>query len=427
MIDAVRQTVGRYDMLQSGDSVTVALSGGADSVALLHVLYSLKEEYNLNLSAAHLNHGIRGEEAKRDEDFCKILCENYNIPIIIKHADIPKLSAERGISEELCGRQERYAFFEEAANGGKIATAHTASDNAETLIFNLTRGATLKGAAGIPPVRGRLIRPLIGCTRADIEKYCRDNRLDYMTDSTNLTDEYTRNKLRHRVIPVLKELNPGFEQAAARFCENAAAARDYIKRQTDELIARAKTDYGYSAEVLKNADPALRDEALYELCKRFGADAEYRHIRLLDAVLDGGAVDFGTCTAMCRQGILRISEKNTEKQDMEIPFDGKISVKRGDTIITASIDISDKELKSLVFRSRKSGDRFTFAGRGVTKPLRKALNEQKIPCELRDGLWLLADGQRVLWCEGLGYSLDGEELRNKNGLTINVERGYCYA
>ena len=138
-------------------------------------------------------------------------------------------------------------------------------------------------------------------------------------------------------------------------------------------------------------------------------------------------MDFGTCTAMCRQGILRISEKNTEKQDMEIPFDGKISVKRGDTIITASIDISDKELKSLVFRSRKSGDRFTFAGRGVTKPLRKALNEQKIPCELRDGLWLLADGQRVLWCEGLGYSLDGEELRNKNGLTINVERGYCYA
>ena len=144
-------------------------------------LYSIKEQYNLTLHAAHLHHGIRGEEADRDERFCKILCEKYNIPLHVKHADIPTLAKERKISEELCGREERYAFFEELSGKAltrKNATAHTASDNAETLLFHLARGASVMGAAGIPPVRDGIIRPLIACTRADIERYCPENGLD---------------------------------------------------------------------------------------------------------------------------------------------------------------------------------------------------------------------------------------------------------
>ncbi len=149
MVDAVLRAVERHRMLDDGDSVIVALSGGADSVALLHVLISIKEKYHLTVAAAHLNHLLRGEEAERDERFCKILCENNNIPFYVRRADIGAMSKRLKISEELCGRQERYAFFGELSerHSAKIATAHTASDNAETLLFNLARGASLPSEA----------------------------------------------------------------------------------------------------------------------------------------------------------------------------------------------------------------------------------------------------------------------------------------
>ena len=187
MIDTVLQTVNRCGMLQKGDAVVVALSGGADSVSLLHCLYSIKESFDLSLHAAHLHHGIRGAEADRDAQFCKILCEKYNIPFHLRHADIPKLASEQKISEELCGRQERQKLYHDlsASLHAKVATAHTASDSAETLLFHLARGTSFRGAAGIAPVRGFLIRPLIDCTREQVERYCAENALDYVTDSTN--------------------------------------------------------------------------------------------------------------------------------------------------------------------------------------------------------------------------------------------------
>ena len=144
MVNRVLRTNKKFSLFENGDKIIVALSGGADSVSLLHVLNSLKEQYGLTLYAAHLNHGIRGEEADRDERFCKILCENYNVELFTAHRDIPSLSKSQRISEELCGRNERYAFFKELSKktGAKIATAHTASDNAETLIFNIKSAAT---------------------------------------------------------------------------------------------------------------------------------------------------------------------------------------------------------------------------------------------------------------------------------------------
>ena len=150
MINAAEQTIRRCDMLKNGDSVVVALSGGADSVSLLHCLISIKEKYNLTIYAAHLNHMLRGEEAERDESFCKILCKNYNIELFVRRVDIKSLANEQKIGEELCGRQQRYSFFEELSEklNAKIATAHTASDNAETLLFQLCRGASVTGAAG---------------------------------------------------------------------------------------------------------------------------------------------------------------------------------------------------------------------------------------------------------------------------------------
>ena len=224
------RTVEKYKMLEIGDKVIVALSGGADSVALLNALNLIKEKYSLTVFAAHINHGLRGAEADRDENFCKILCKSYNIQLFVKKSDVKALAKQQKISEELCGRNVRYDFFEELAKkfNAKIATAHTASDNAETLIYNITRGSGINGAGGIAPVRDNIIRPLIEVTRSQIEEYCKTHGLSYVTDSTNLTDDYTRNRLRHLVITELKNINPQFELAALHFSQSARETFQYI-------------------------------------------------------------------------------------------------------------------------------------------------------------------------------------------------------
>ena len=277
MTDKARRDCARLGLLEKGDSVIAALSGGADSVALLHFLISVKEQYDLTIHAAHLNHGIRGEEAQRDESFCKILCEKYNVPFHLRRRDIPALARARGVSEELCGREERYAFFEELAEplNAKIALAHTASDNAETLLFNLSRGASLGGAAAIPQRRGNIIRPLLSCTRAEIEAYCAANGLEYVTDSSNLSDDYTRNRIRHHVIPVLRELNPELESAMLRFSRDAAEVKAYLTRQAQRALEEARADYGCRADVLLRQDAAVLKTALSLLIRSVAIRPSY--------------------------------------------------------------------------------------------------------------------------------------------------------
>ena len=199
--NSVLKAIKQFSMLEKSHNVTVALSGGADSVSLLHILYELRDELGITLSAAHLNHMIRGDEALRDENFARQECEKLGIPFFCERADVPKYAKEHRVSTELAAREIRYEFLSNVSDG-LIATAHTASDNIETIIFNLARGTGLKGLCGIPPVRENIIRPLIFCTREEIEAYCSANRLSYVTDSTNLSDDYSRNKIRHTIVPV---------------------------------------------------------------------------------------------------------------------------------------------------------------------------------------------------------------------------------
>ena len=213
MNNLIELTINQYNMVDYGGTVIVALSGGADSVCLLHNLVLLKDKYNFKVMACHLNHHLRGEESNSDMEFCKELCRQNNIELFVKEVDVDKLSNELKISHEECGRNCRYEFFNFLAEkyNAKIATAHNSDDNLETTIYNMTRGASLKGLSGIPKVRDYIIRPLINTSREKIEEYCKGYGLKYVTDSTNLTDEYTRNKIRHNVIPVLKEINPSVE------------------------------------------------------------------------------------------------------------------------------------------------------------------------------------------------------------------------
>ena len=435
MLNRVTATVEKYGLLEKGDSVIVALSGGADSTALLSIFVSLKEKYNLSIYAAHLNHNIRGDEAKRDENFCKILCKKFNTELFIKSVDVPTLAKQQKISEELCGRNVRYSVFEELSNefSAKVATAHTASDNAETLLFNITRGASLGGVGAIPPVRGYIIRPLIECTRAQIEQYCREKNLSYVTDSTNLTDDYTRNKIRHNVIPALRDINPAFENSALRLSENAREISDYLSVMTDKAVTDSRCKYGYDCKKLLSNHSAIIKNAVAVLCRRCADfSAEQRHIELIiDIMKNGGAVNLSEkYSAVSKQGILRFISDKEESQLEEIRLRDKIEFEFCGKIYRVTKDNSDKENinsvnadldeKKAVFRTRKSKDLFTYPKRKVTKPLRKVMNEMKIPSEQRDKSVVLAVDNVILWCEGVGASAQGSAYNSENALKIDV-------
>ncbi|MBQ8696333.1 MAG: tRNA lysidine(34) synthetase TilS, partial [Clostridia bacterium] len=258
----VLATADRYGMLPNGARICVALSGGKDSVALLHVLYSLAPRRALTLSAVHINHGIRGAEADRDEEFCRGLCVRLGIPFVSHRFDVPALAAEDGTGIEECARGVRYGVFDRMLVEGevdRVATAHHAADSAETVLFNLARGTTLRGAAGIPPVRGGYIRPMIDCTPRQILEYISGMGLNYVEDSTNSDTNYTRNLIRAKVMPVMNEVNGAFLRHIRDFSERAAEDNDFL----DHLAKWFKTD---DISVLQTLHVSILRRVLSLLC-----------------------------------------------------------------------------------------------------------------------------------------------------------------
>lgn len=451
MNDKVRRFIGENSLLRGGDKVIVALSGGADSVSLLHVLYSDKEKYNIEIYAAHFNHGIRGAEADRDEGFCRELCKALDIPFYCGRADVPSFAAQTGESEELCGRRLRYEFLQglaEKLGGAKIATAHNLNDNAETVLWNLTRGSGIGGLCGIPAKRDDIIRPLLCCSRAEIESYCRDKGIDYVTDSTNLSDAYTRNRLRHQVLPVLTELNTNAVENIARTSQLMREADAYLNKISTEELNKAKNKYGWDCKRLLECEPAVLKYAIKNLLSRSGAPVDSRHIGLvIEAMRDSGAAELGGgFTAVCAQGTLRIirgaeaealcepAEDYIKKHGILIRVrDGEISCPDGSG---ADMIKDDSKIHNLLLkdgircdiitsdtmaRGRRAGDVFTDPRRGVTKTLKKLMNELKIPRELRDGLTVIANGSTVLWLEGCGVSAQAKADPTLDGDIILIK------
>jgi tRNA(Ile)-lysidine synthase len=431
VISKIRSFLTGRDLLHKGDSVIAALSGGADSVALLHILISL-EEYNLTICAAHFNHMIRGDEADRDEAFCRELCERLGIPFYAGRADVPAQAKERGESLETCARRLRYDYLTGLSGrlDAKIATAHHLGDNTETVLMNLVRGSGIAGLSGIPPRRGRIIRPLLCVTRDEIETFCRENGLAYVTDSTNLDDACTRNRFRWNIIPRLREMNPSLDEAIMRMTEVMRDADDYLNKISLEELNKQQTAYGCRCEGLLQLDRAVLRYAIRVLADRYGAPMDYEHTALvIDAMRCGGSVDLGEgYRAVCAQGILRIvtpdepaaipindacpigespcavrlmikdGKAYTAGENAEV-FCDKIHKKFFNNCIPCAIITDDTTV-----RPRRGGDTFSDARRGLTKPLRKLMNELKIPRERRDGLLLVAQGSVVLWLEGVGTS-----------------------
>ena len=405
------KAISKYDMIAKGDNVTVALSGGADSVALLLLFCEIKYEYSLNISAAHLNHGIRGEEARRDADFSENLCKKLNISFFSETVDVPALAIGKSLEET--AREVRYAFLKKCAGSGKIATAHNLSDNAETVLLNLARGSGMAGLCGIPPVRDNIIRPLIMCNSKEIREFLDDISQEYMKDSTNECEDYSRNLIRHSVMPKLFEINEGLENNLLRNGD--------ILRAEDAFL---KTAAKQNTKDLQGLDKALLNRVIKEKLESSGAPFDFYHIEKIAEIVKNGQGRTGLAggfSAQMQKGILSIyNEREENKKSFRLVECEKEKI--NSLLLKNAIDC-DKIIGNLEFRSRREGDAFEEKGRGVTKTLKKLFNEAAVPPHLRDKLNLLSDDSGIVWIEGFGVSERAAVTKETNSIYLVEEDG----
>lgn len=427
-----RTTIETFAMLSQGDRVTAAVSGGADSVALLDFLCSLLD-YRLTVSACHLNHCLRGAESDRDEQLVRTMCAQYGIPLTVRRVDVAAKARSKGLSLETAARQARYAFFDELAaeNGCKIATAHTLSDTAETVLFNLARGTGIAGLCGIPPVRGHIIRPLIGCTREQVEAYCHAHGLCYVTDSTNLSDLYTRNHIRHNIIPQLARVNSAALEAIGRMTDALREDAEYLSNQARQAAQQLARDGGLDAAETALLHPALRARVLALLLEESGVECSALRMEQIESLLKDGrksVLQVGSGKyIVVREGILRF-ERRVKMPKTGFPaqvlqknlLDGQtITLDCKKQVYFSYINCLDYEISdnipafllknavdydkidaSIILRTRQAGDRIRQAGRGCSKTLKKLFNE--LGLKERDRLCVIADSQGVVFAQGAG-------------------------
>lgn len=424
-----------YDLFQSDARLLVALSGGADSVALLLALTKMLSANQI--VACHVNHRLRGAEAERDARFCRSLCERLSVPFELCEADVAEIAVREKISTELAARHVRYAFFETVCHKyalTHVATAHTASDNAETVLFNLTRGTALSGLAGIPPKRALgediiLVRPLLLCTRDQIEAFLEEVGETFVTDSTNLTDVYTRNFYRHKILPLLKQINPSIEEGLSGMCKAVRDAQIFIEKTANNNLTE-------DVHRLAALDEPILCECILRLYHHSFSDTpENVHIRATAALIRSCAnskqnAEFcypGGMSAYIRDGVLSFSKtvrrEKIEEKPYELPLcEGFFMIEHTPFAVEYTPDYTGNEhhegflLYDSVFidpdlfegvpclRSRRAGD--TLYNGGMTRKLKELFNKKKIPPELRRCVPLLCDtqGERVLFAPRVATS-----------------------
>jgi len=424
MIDKVKSAIEKYAMLPEDATVVAAVSGGSDSMAMLSVLNAIKNEYKITLLAAHVNHCLRGEDADRDERFVREKCAELGVKLFVKKTDIAKMAAEQGIGLEECGRNVRYDFFNSLGENIIIATAHNLSDRAETFLFNFARGSSLRGLCSIPPVRDNIIRPLIGCTKAEILAYCEQNSVEYVTDATNADVTYSRNRIRHNVITELQKINQSFEQGAGRCIDSLNEDEAFLSSLADDLIDGAVCTGGYSAEVLASAPAPVRKRAIIKVIEKSkGVTAENKFIsRICDLLCDSGKIQInGGVTVRVRKGVLDLPDEEFEALGESFLADGMLF---GDAEIK-TLNVNTAEINNLqniskqgleyfldcdkihgkvIVRSRREGDNITLASRKCTKSLKKLFNEISVPPEKRNSVAVFTDESGVILVEGAGVA-----------------------
>lgn len=429
----IEETIEKYNMLDNTSSVIVGVSGGADSMALLKFFEKHTKKYNLKLIAAHINHCLRDEESDRDENFVKEYCQKNDIILKILKLDVKKIAKETKKGIEECARRLRYNFFNELSEqyDGKIATAHTLTDSVETMLINFVRGTGVAGLCGIPAKRGNIIRPLISIKRAETQNYCKEHEIFYVTDSTNLSCDYTRNKIRLNVFPVLKQINPEFELAAQRTASILKADEEYLNEIVKKIINENTISNGvYNLKEIKFQRISILSRFVRIIVSEFlQYNVTARHIDLiLDLIKNnnGAVVLPQNVKVNVKNNVLFIEKFEKKlttliKKEIDVPFnvDSVLTVNSEKFIIKvlekSELDLLDNIHSFYVmdydkintdsrFRTRKAGDKFCPAGRGITKSIKKLFNEIKIPLAERDKILMLAYENEVFWINSIGIS-----------------------
>ena len=403
MLNKILAFSRKYDMISPGDHIICALSGGADSVALTFALYLLKDKLGIRLSAAHFNHHLRGSESDADEQFVRDFCSRYDIPLYVGSGEI--VPGPKGL--EAAARDARYAYLRSLP--GKIATAHTADDNAETVLLHLVRGTGLKGLGGITPVHGTVIRPMLTVTRQEVEAFNAEWSLPHIEDSSNDTDRFLRNRLRHHVLPLLKAENP-------RLAENMSAMALGL-RTDEECLSDIAGSAPLSVSALREMHPALRARALESFLKASGVrEPEREHILLVEALVFSGKPSAsgnfpGNITITRRYDALAATCKSEAPEEQILPCPGQVDIpgftvtcQAADTIVNTEGTFTVVPVGRIRIRTRMSGDSIRLSG--GTKSLKKLFIDKKIPADRRDAIPILADDLGVLAVWGIGANLD---------------------
>ncbi|MEG6520639.1 tRNA lysidine(34) synthetase TilS [Desulfotomaculum sp. 1211_IL3151] len=442
VLERVYTEIARHKMVTEGQRVIVGVSGGPDSVVLLHILYCLEKRLGISLYAAHLNHMFRGEEAKGDALFVQAICSQWGIPCISEERDVPAYARCNGLSSQVAARELRYQFFCDVlhkAQGHKIALAHHANDQAESVLMNIFRGSGLKGLGGIAPMRDNLyIRPLLKIRRDEIEQYCQQHGLSYRIDSSNLKTKYRRNKLRHHLIPLLeKDYAPGIVAILSRMADQIREEDEFLEGLAYEMYQKVLLDMNGSALVLNRKELMNQSTVLlrriiriaYQQLHGTKQGIAFEHVdNLINHLKRGGAERMIEMPAgiKVRLALDRVdfskdligSQPTKASYQLELPGSVTIENMKVSTRIMnkdempltpqklplnmAAIDYH-RVAQPLEVRFRQAGDVFIPFGLGRKVKLKKFMIDRKIPKHLRDKIPLIVekDSQRIIWVAGI--------------------------
>ncbi len=454
MTDQVLKTIKTHNMLAQDDVVILGLSGGADSVALLYLLRDLSADYHLTLVCVHVNHGVRGAEAQADQQFVASLCEALGVPLTIVSADVPKMAKQMHLTIEEAGRQVRYRAFQDAClqyGGTKIAVAHNQNDQAETLLYRLCRGAGQKGLGGIRPVRDNIIRPLLYCTRQQIETYCADHRISYQTDSTNLQENYTRNKIRLKLLPALQE------QLNTNIVETLSRTADLLREEDEflEVLARQalvccvrneESKLLIDVHTLDTYDLVLKRRIIRNACVQFSPalhDISHEHVRMILSLQNAETgktivMPNGLRASRRYDDIFIYKQPDNQVEFLyTIPLDTVVFIKEIQksvliTCQTHTIDQNHTNCYTKIFdydriygnftiRTRREGDKIYFKSMNGNKKVKNLFIDLKIPRDKRERVPILCHEDDVMWVVGFGASdLYSQAEHTKNKFYVHI-------
>lgn len=424
LLEKVRKTIYENSLIDKGDTVLCAVSGGADSICLLHVMLALKEELDLKIAVANVNHLIRGEESDRDSDFVKKVCGDYGVECYYREYNVTEIARERKIGEEECGRILRYEFFEEVSQSlgnAKIATAHNLDDCAETVLFRMARGSSPAGLEGIRHSRQNIIRPLLDVKRCEIEKYLCENNQKWCEDSTNALPIYARNKIRLSVIPLLEEISGGASRKIVQTSRMIAEDNEFLENEAEKLLQKCFFETYLLINPVIKAPTSIGRRTTAQVLKKWGVEITFERIEsFLEFLKKDSGKRFDIAKNLyAEKNYDKVSLRRDEAEETYISvlteestlcdkgWELEVSITDAPTKKTGNamaLFDADEVKPPFTVRYRKSGDRMSLKGVSGTKKLSDIFTDEKIDRYERDYIPIVEKDGEILYLCGLRQS-----------------------